>query len=99
MEIRGIEPFIKFIKGIPATFSNFETTILDIFGAEDRVAARLKHYGIVRAAILSRLGTFKVSGLEMRWDAIAIFRFEEGKIAEEWVNRDELGMLLSDGVI
>ena len=99
MEIRGIEPFVKFVERIPATFSRFETTILDIFGAEDRLAVRLKHDVVVRDAIRSRLGTFKVSEREMRWDAIAIFRFEEGKIAEEWVSRDELGMLLSAGVI
>jgi hypothetical protein len=30
---------------------------------------------------------------------IAIFHLRDGKIAEEWVNRDELGMLLDLGVV
>jgi hypothetical protein len=33
------------------------------------------------------------------WEAIAIFRFQNGKIAEQWVSRDELGMLLSFGAL
>jgi hypothetical protein len=31
--------------------------------------------------------------------ATAIFRMKDGKIAEEWVNRDELGILLSAGIL
>ena len=30
-------------------------------------------------------------GKQVTWDAIAIFRIQNGKIAEEWVNREELG--------
>jgi SnoaL-like polyketide cyclase len=33
------------------------------------------------------------------WEAIVIFRFEDGKIAEEWVSRDELGMLRAAGIL
>jgi hypothetical protein len=33
------------------------------------------------------------------WDAIAIFRMQNGKIAEQWVSRDELGILLSVGAL
>jgi predicted ester cyclase len=40
-----------------------------------------------------------VSGKTVSWPAIAIFRIRDGKIAEEWVNRDELGMLIELGVL
>ena len=33
------------------------------------------------------------------WNAIAISRFENNKIIEEWVARDELGMILQFGLI
>jgi hypothetical protein len=33
------------------------------------------------------------------WDAMAIFRFEDQKIIEEWVTRDELGMVLQSGLL
>ena len=39
----------------------------------------------------SRIGDYDVKGKQVTWDAIAIFRIQNGKIAEERVNRDELG--------
>ena len=39
----------------------------------------------------SRLGRFDVRGKTVEWDAMAMFRFENDKIAEEWVSNDELG--------
>jgi ketosteroid isomerase-like protein len=47
----------------------------------------------------SRLGRHDVAGKPVSWPAIAIFRFRDGKIAEEWVSRDELGMLIQLGVV
>jgi len=99
MDIRGVEPFIKFIGRVPSVYSSFETTILDIFSGADRVTVRVRHVAVSKSQFRSRLGTFDVSGRSVTWDAIAIFRFEGDKIAEEWVNRDELGMLLSYGIL
>ncbi|TFH48315.1 MAG: hypothetical protein E4H01_06580 [Lysobacterales bacterium] len=95
MEIRGVEPFVEFIAQVPSLFSSFKTTIHDIFSGQYRVAVRLQHDVVSRSLFRSRLGTFGVSGRPVSWDAMAIFRFEKGRIAEEWVNRDELGMLLA----
>jgi hypothetical protein len=36
---------------------------------------------------------------ELNWTAIVQFRLKDGKIAEEWVMRDELGMLLQMGKV
>jgi len=33
------------------------------------------------------------------WDTMAIFRFKDQKIIEEWVTRDELGMILQFGLL
>jgi len=46
-----------------------------------------------------RLGRHDVTGKPVSWPAIVIFRFREGKIAEEWVSRDELGMLIELGLV
>jgi hypothetical protein len=41
----------------------------------------------------------QAAGKTVTWDAIAIFPFEEDTIAEEWVARDEVAMLLQLGAI
>ena len=81
------------------TFSQFETQIHDIFGAGDRLVARLTHRGVGGGFWRSRLGSYDVTGKTVTWDAIAIFRFEDQKIIEEWVSRDELAMVLQFGLL
>jgi predicted ester cyclase len=81
------------------TFSQFETEIQDIFGAGDRWVARLAHRGVGGGVWRSRMGNFDVTGKTAQWNAIAIFRFENEKIVEEWVTRDELAMVLQFGLV
>jgi predicted ester cyclase len=81
------------------TFSRFETQIDDIFGFGDRLAVRLTHRGVGGGVWRSRFGNYDVSGKAVTWNAIAIFRFENRLIIEEWVTRDELGMILQFGLL
>ena len=81
------------------TFSQFETEIHDIFGSGDRWVARLTHRGVGGGIWRSRLGSYDISGKTVTWNAIAIFRFEQDRIIEEWVTRDELGVILQLGLI
>jgi len=76
-----------------AAYSKFETEMHDIFESGDRVVVRITHRGIGSGVFHSRIGDDDVKGKPVTWDAIAIFRMQEGKIAEQWVNRDELGIL------
>src|SRR5678815_659282 len=89
---------IDSVRGVAArrkeTFSQFETEIHDIFGSGDRLVVRLSHSGVGGGLWRSRLGNYDVSGKTVTWNAIAIFRFQEQKIIEEWVTRDELAMIL-----
>jgi predicted ester cyclase len=82
-----------------AAYSKFETEMHDIFESGDRVVVRITHRAIGSGVFHSRIGDHDVKGKPVTWDAIAIFRMQDGKIAEEWVNRDELGILLSLGVL
>ena len=97
--IVGIEAFRQALGGILQTYSEFNTTIHDLIAEEDRVACRLSHRAVNREEWASRIGRHAVAGRTVTWPAIAIFRFHEGKIAEEWVSRDELGMLIELGVL
>jgi len=97
--IRGLEAFKHALERILQTYSELSTTIHDLIAEEDRVACRLNHRAVNRGKWTSRLGRHAVSGKKVSWPAIAIFRIRDGKIAEEWVNRDELGMLIELGVL
>lgn len=97
--IRGLEAFKHTLERILQVYTEFTTTIHDLIAEENRVACRLSHRAVNRGEWTSRLGTHAVAGKTVTWPAIAIFRFHDGKIAEEWVSRDELGMLIELGVL
>jgi predicted ester cyclase len=97
--IRGLEAFKHALERILQTYSEFTTTIHDLIAEDDRVACRLSHRAVNRGEWTSRLGRHAVAGKIVSWPAIAIFHIRDGKIAEEWVNRDELGMLIELGVL
>lgn len=92
--------FIQMIFKSGLSPHTLKTTIHDIFASGDHVFVRLSHqmtYSSVQAILRSRLGTYDVRGKTITWDAMAIFRLKDGKIAQEWVSRDELGMLMQIG--
>jgi len=97
--IRGLEAFKQALEKILQVYSEFTTTIHDLIAEEDRVACRLSHRAVNRGEWTSRIGRHAVAGKTVSWPAIAIFRIRGGKIEEEWVNRDELGMLIELGVV
>ena len=90
--ITGIDDIKKFFAAVPRMCADFKTTFLDMFATGDRVAIRLKHdvTAAQDAVVPFRTGKYPVGGMKMSWTAMAIFRFKEGKVAEEWVERDSL---------
>jgi predicted ester cyclase len=70
-----------------------------IFHRGDLVACRLQHNAVLRGEFTSRIGTFDVAGKPIEWSANVFFRFENGLIKEEWIARDELGILLGLGIV
>jgi ketosteroid isomerase-like protein len=80
-------------------FENFETTVLDAFEDGDAVVVRVRHDAVYRNEWRTRIGTFDVAGKGTSWEAVALFRLRDGKIVEERVFRDELGMLLDIGAL
>jgi predicted ester cyclase len=97
--IIGLEGIRKIIAGAEKTYSELTTTIHDLIAEEDRVVCRLSHSATYYGDWVSRIGKHSVGGKRVNWSSIAIFRIRDGKIAEEWVCRDELGMLLQIGVL
>lgn len=80
-------------------YESFETTVLDLFEDGDAVIMRHRHDAVYRGEWRTRIGTFDVAGRPTSWEAMALFRLRDGKIVEERVFRDELGMLLDVGAL
>jgi len=94
--VAGIRDFLE--RGL-ATFAKLETEVHDVVESGDRVVVRITHRGLGTGVFRSRLGEYDIKGKSVTWEAAVIFRLKDGKIAEEWVSRDELGMLLSAGIL
>jgi len=94
MELSGVDAMVRLIGLASSIYRDFRTEIHQMVAEDVLVAVRLTHQGISRSSFLSRTGIYDVADKPIEWNAMAMFRFEGGRIAEEWVNRDELGMLL-----
>jgi predicted ester cyclase len=98
--IIGLREFKRGLKErVLDVYSEFITTIHDLIAEGDLVACRLSHRAVHRGDWTSRLGRHAVAGRAVSWSSNTNFRFRDGKIAEEWVERDELGMLIQLGVV
>ena len=70
-----------------------------MIGEGDLVATRETHKGIHRGQLPTPIGTFDVTGRPIEWTSQVLFRFEDDKISETWVARDELGILRYLGIV
>ena len=72
-----------------------------LYGEGDYVTIHLTHYVSFGpgARFNTRAGRVDVGGKSLEWNAIVVLRFEGERVAEEWVVRDELQVLLQVGVV
>ncbi|HEY7742188.1 MAG TPA: ester cyclase [Burkholderiales bacterium] len=98
-DVIGLDAAMKRLRAVLEDFSAFSTELSGLMAEGDMVAARVSHRTRVRAhAFRSRAGEVNLAREQpLDWTALVQFRFQDGKIAEEWVMRDELGMLLQMG--
>ena len=99
--IKGREAFRHAWNRVVEPYSEFKTTIHEVMAEGDLVLCRLSHRVVHRGGDwTSRLGRHSVAaGQVVTWPSLTLFRIRDGKIAEEWVCRDELGMLMQLGVV
>ena len=100
-DVTGLEAAMTRLTATLADFSAFSSEVEGLVAERDMVCVRITHRTKVRPhAFKSRAGAVEVRGEQaLEWTAIVQFRLEGGKIAEEWVNRDELGMLMQLGKV
>lgn len=85
-EVRSAECLITYLKGEYATFPDAEETLLDLV-AEGEIVAVLSRF---RGTQAGNIGSYPPSNKVLSATCLAIYRLETGRIAEAWVEWDNL---------
>ena len=94
--IRGIEGAKRFAATMRSAFPDLSCTVEDQIAEEDKVVTRFTARG-THHGDTEDLGP--ATGNRMEITGIAIERFTEGKIVEDWSNFDALGMMQQLGLV
>ena len=94
-EIRGLDQMKAFLVGYHSAFPGAHSTVEDQVAEGDKVVTRWR----ARGAHRGDLGPIPATGRAFEMDGVTIERIADGKIAEVWVARDELGLLRQLGVL
>lgn len=95
----GREQVTAYIRARPRTYSRSVTSFEHVIAEGDLVAVRLRHDVTYRADWQSRAGKIAAVGKSITWTANVFFRIRNELIVEEWVERDEAGMLQQLGAL
>jgi predicted ester cyclase len=88
---RGRDLFIAAVRGVMAAVPDSRWDISDLLAEGDRVAVRITWTGTYQGGPFRG---FEISGPKpFSVEHIHIYRVANGKLAEHWVVRDDLGML------
>jgi len=100
-DVVGLDAAIKRLRAVLQDYSTFSSGLSGLMAEGNMVAVRISHRTRARPhAFRSRAGEVNLAReQELNWTAIVQFRLKDGRIAEEWVMRDELGMLLQMGKV
>jgi len=93
----GIESFRRAIEGVMGAVPDSTWTTLHMFSDGDYVVCHNRWSGTYGGSVFRGLPTD--AGKRFSVEHMHIYRLSEGKIAEHWVVRDDLGMMLQLGAI
>jgi predicted ester cyclase len=93
--LQGYEGFKQLTLAFRSAFPGFQTEIEDMLAEGDKVAARLR----IRMTNSGSFQGMPPTGKAVDVTATGIFRIEDGRVTDNWVNLDMLGLLQQLGVI
>ena len=88
-EARGFEGFRRHVEVFHEAFPDGTVTINDVIAEGDMVAARFT----VEGTHEGRFGGIEPTGKKFSGTSMVFYRIENGKIAERWLESDNLDML------
>jgi steroid delta-isomerase-like uncharacterized protein len=87
-EVKGHAAFWEYVCNVRTALANYRCDILDCVSEDQQAFAKMQfsgtHVGVFRG--------YRPSGLQVRWQGAALFRFEAGRIRELWVLGDLVGL-------
>lgn len=92
---RGLEPYKQFIRMYFTAFPDAHLTIEDIIAEGDNTVVRQTFQGTHKGDLMG----IPPTGKQANSTGISIFRWANGKAAEQWSNYDDLGLMQQLGVI
>jgi predicted ester cyclase len=92
---RGRETLKEAIVGGHSIFPDMHVTLDDMIASGDYVGVR----GTMRCTQQGDFLGIAATGNELQWKGIAMFRLENGKIAERWFNSDSLSVCTQLGLV
>ena len=93
--VNSSEALKQFVAGYLAAFPDLHFTIEDLVAEGDKVTWRFKATGHNNGSLMGA----PASGKAVTVTGIVIFRLEDSRIAEGWLNLDVLGLLQQVGII
>jgi steroid delta-isomerase-like uncharacterized protein len=94
VQVNSREEFKKLQESFLVSMPDQQITIEMLIAEGDKVAA----YATYSGTLTGPMGEFPATGKSMESKFISIFRIEEGRIAELWVEWDNLAMLTQLGL-
>lgn len=92
---RGRQSLKDVVRMFESAFPDFCYEVEDVISEGDKMAVRDVFTGTHEGDFMG----IPATGNHVTMEAIHIFRFENGRIAEHWVARDDLGMMRQLGVV
>ena len=84
-----------FLGAFRAGFPNMSMVVEDTVGAGDKVAVRWRMRGTHTADLFG----IPPTGVQVNVAGISLLRFSEGRVVEDWVSEDSLGLMRQLGVV
>jgi predicted ester cyclase len=93
-DLVGLAAFRDLLVSFFQSFTEVRAELLDVIGARDRVAVRYRETATHSGNYLGIAAT----GVRASWEGVAIYRVENGLLAEEWSYADSASLLRQLGV-
>ncbi|SRR6266540_2072996 len=93
--VNSSEALKQFVAGYLSAFPDLQFTIEDLVAEGDKVVWRFKASGHQNGSFMGLPASGKAVGVT----GIVIFRLENSRMAEAWLNLDVLGLLQQVGII